>query len=485
MSINKRIVRIFLSSPGDVGVQRAIVREVISQLNSDPLVSERCFLELAGWDNPGASVPLSANKTPQDSVNDYVALPRDCDLTLVLLWGRLGTPLPRDLCRSDGTPYESGTVWELEDARGAGREVWVYRCLKRPQIDIDDPEEQQKKDQYRRLQAFVQQSQAQDGSARFGLHQFNHDSDLRTWLTEHLKQFVRKSFSGQEFSTEKSPHKPVRRPFVSAFQPEERIDRLIHLCDREDARDVLTDKLRERIRMSRPKPPIMCVLPGGTRQGHRGFLERIKEYEVRGQLPGIGPEHIALVTVSGKLAVDSSKVLGISILRAIRESVKESELESFKDLQKWMVAEDRRIFILALEPTTEAVRGNELQFLRNAANWLSVWVPKPTRQLFILVACVRHSTESRWLGPDPSAERARVVDIVTQFASAPVLDAPMPEILQLPELPSISREHVDLWLDHVAVRQLIGTRHRKTIDELFEEREYWSMDDLRDRLSIN
>lgn len=44
-------------------------------------------------------------------MNAYLPLPRECDLTIVLLWGRLGTPLPPENRQVDGTVYASGTVW--------------------------------------------------------------------------------------------------------------------------------------------------------------------------------------------------------------------------------------------------------------------------------------------------------------------------------------------------------------------------------------
>ena len=123
--------------------------------------------------------------------------------------------------------------------------------------------------------------------------------------------------------------------------------------------------------------------------------------------------------------------------------------------------------------------------MASAAEWLATWAPRPARQVFILVACVRYSTETRWLGPSAEAERARVADVVSRFAANAPRDELHPEVYELPELPSITREHMDLWLDHAVVRQFIGPALRKTIDDLFEQREYWSMDDLRDRLTIN
>lgn len=64
---------------------------------------------------------MSVAETPQASVNRYSGRPADCDLTIVILWSKLGTRLPENVKRGDGTRYESGTVWELEDARQAGK----------------------------------------------------------------------------------------------------------------------------------------------------------------------------------------------------------------------------------------------------------------------------------------------------------------------------------------------------------------------------
>jgi hypothetical protein len=231
--------------------------------------------------------------------------------------------------------------------------------------------------------------------------------------------------------------------------------------------------MRERVKVARPRMPLMCVLPGGTRQGHRGFLERIREYEVRNQLPGIGPEHIALITAAGKLPLDSTQMLGVSLLRALREGTREPSLESWKDLQKWMTIENRKIVILAVEPTTDALRGKESAFLENAARWLAEWIPKPSRQLFILVACVRFAKDT---------ERAHIAALVGRFCGRPASDT-APELLELPELPAITREDVANWLDHEVVRQLVGARVRNVINRMFDERESWPMDDLRDRLN--
>src|SRR5215831_3136326 len=98
-------LRIFLSSPGDVGEERQIARTLVETLPEQPLLKGRVTLEIFAYDNPEAPAPMSASETPQASVNRYLGRPADCDLTIVVLWSKLGTPLPPDLTRPDGTRY--------------------------------------------------------------------------------------------------------------------------------------------------------------------------------------------------------------------------------------------------------------------------------------------------------------------------------------------------------------------------------------------
>ena len=51
-------------------------------------------------------------------------VPSECDIVIAVFWGRIGTPLPHpEYARADGTAYESGSVWELEEALDTSRRI--------------------------------------------------------------------------------------------------------------------------------------------------------------------------------------------------------------------------------------------------------------------------------------------------------------------------------------------------------------------------
>ena len=138
------LVRIFLSSPGDVAEERTLARQLIdSELPKLPSFRERVKLELIAWDDPAAQIPMLATETPQESVNAARPRPATCDIVIVILWSRMGTPLPDNLRKPNGEPYLSGTEWEYEDAVNSPQQprpqVLVYRRTEEPKIGLRDP----------------------------------------------------------------------------------------------------------------------------------------------------------------------------------------------------------------------------------------------------------------------------------------------------------------------------------------------------------
>jgi hypothetical protein len=123
-------LRVFLSSPGDVLAARAVVRDLVER----ELQKERAFrntkLEVVSWDDPDAPVPLDAYLTPQQAIDRDLPRPSECDVVVVILWSRMGTPLTYD-----GQSYLSGTHYEYLGAVSAERRprVLLFRCTVPPQ----------------------------------------------------------------------------------------------------------------------------------------------------------------------------------------------------------------------------------------------------------------------------------------------------------------------------------------------------------------
>jgi hypothetical protein len=100
-------LRIFVSSPGDVGAERAVALAVAERLQLE--FRGQVQLETYLWERS----LLRSTDTFQAQILDI----QQADLALFILWARVGTPLPLDqFSRPDGTGYASGTEYEYERA---------------------------------------------------------------------------------------------------------------------------------------------------------------------------------------------------------------------------------------------------------------------------------------------------------------------------------------------------------------------------------
>lgn len=189
-------IKVFLSSPGDVVEERRIALETMRALEDSPLLRDRVHLQVVAWDDPAASAPLDARETPQASVNRWAGRPADCDLTIVVLWSRLGTPLPAALTRADGTRFASGTVWEVEDAIAADRPVFVYRRTDKPRIELDDADIAAKRAQYEAVRKWFDTLRDGHGAWRSGVNEYASPAQFQQLLRMHLEAFIGKQLAG-------------------------------------------------------------------------------------------------------------------------------------------------------------------------------------------------------------------------------------------------------------------------------------------------
>ena len=121
-------LKIFISSPGDVNEERRRAALVISRLRRE---FARFFdLTAVLWEYE----PMLSSGHFQDIIDQ----PSNADIVVLILWSRLGTPLPertatREYAGRDGRVPVTGTEWEFEQAlearekRGGVPDLLVYR----------------------------------------------------------------------------------------------------------------------------------------------------------------------------------------------------------------------------------------------------------------------------------------------------------------------------------------------------------------------
>jgi len=183
-----RRVRIFISSPGDVVEERRRTAIVINRLAHE---FARFFdLSAVLWEYE----PMLASGGFQDAI----IRPSDADIVVLILWSRLGTPLPEPYCGMDGRRPVTGTEWEFEDAlrhrQSAGvPDLLVYRkeAPGRAEFDREDQLENARQ-QWRALQGFWSRHfVSEEGRFTAAFNSFRDLDGLEESLETHLRQLLR------------------------------------------------------------------------------------------------------------------------------------------------------------------------------------------------------------------------------------------------------------------------------------------------------
>ena len=189
-------VRVFLASPGDVADERALALRALERLPYDVFLRGRIAVETVAWDKPGADTPMLATLTPQEAISQQRPKPSACGIVIVIFWSRMGTPLPPEYVKDDGSAYLSGTEWEYLDALHAslqtGRpKVLVYRRTEVPSIALDDPKFQEKQDQWHLVKEFFASFRTSGGAIRRAVNSYDTPDAFEKKLTEHLREIVK------------------------------------------------------------------------------------------------------------------------------------------------------------------------------------------------------------------------------------------------------------------------------------------------------
>jgi tetratricopeptide (TPR) repeat protein len=181
-------IRIFISSPGDVFEERTLAQRVIERVQAE--FTGRAVLEPVFWEHE----PLLAT----DTFQTQISMPSEADVMVAILWSRLGTRLPKDFTRKDGSRYESGTEFEFEDAVEGFREhgkpqLLVYRKTAKASVQLDDEKALMDRiDQKRKLDNFIANwfHHTEDGSLKAAFHPFESPSEFEHVLERHLRKMV-------------------------------------------------------------------------------------------------------------------------------------------------------------------------------------------------------------------------------------------------------------------------------------------------------
>jgi formylglycine-generating enzyme required for sulfatase activity len=180
-------VRVFISSPADVRPERLKAEQIVARLNREFAYHFRVQAVL--WERE----PLVATHHFQDP--DNIPQPRGMDIVVVILWARLGVPLPQDRFRGaiSDEPV-TGTEWEFEDALAGAREAGVphlllYRKMAEPVSGLGDRSAvQQRLEQLDRVEAFISRwfRSADAQSFTAASHSFGTTAEFEEQLYEHL-----------------------------------------------------------------------------------------------------------------------------------------------------------------------------------------------------------------------------------------------------------------------------------------------------------
>src|ERR1700733_2992100 len=136
MSDRLPTIRVFISSPADVRPERLKAEQIVARLDRE--FAYHFHVEAVLWERE----PLVATHHFQDPNN--IPEPHGADIVVVILWSRLGLPLPESRFRGaiSGRAV-TGTEWEFEDALASARErgvpeLLLYRKTARITADLDD-----------------------------------------------------------------------------------------------------------------------------------------------------------------------------------------------------------------------------------------------------------------------------------------------------------------------------------------------------------
>jgi AAA domain len=178
--------------------ERRLARSLFKErLPVSPWFRDRATFDVITWDDPEAPIPMPAQLTPQEAINRGLKRPSECDIVVVILWSRMGTPLPEQYKKCDGSSYLSGTEYEYSDAlncavKTGSPNILLYRRTDVPSLPINVTTEQriEAETQWNRVEQFCASLRNPDGSYRAGIHTYSSPEHFHHLLDQHVQALL-------------------------------------------------------------------------------------------------------------------------------------------------------------------------------------------------------------------------------------------------------------------------------------------------------
>jgi len=181
-----KVYRIFLSSPSDVTPERDAMARVVDRINAQ--LNNNARFQLIRWEDDfyTANSPFQAQ----------IAKPSECDIVVSVFWKRLGTDLPDQYRRPDGS-LPTGAEYEFEEAvQHAAQssdkvpDVLVYR--KTAEVLFSEANLGFEKAQWDRFLAFWRRwFRNEKGHFVAGFQSFENTSEFEVMVEAHILQWLK------------------------------------------------------------------------------------------------------------------------------------------------------------------------------------------------------------------------------------------------------------------------------------------------------
>ena len=289
-----KALRIFISSPGDVSAERRRAALIIEKLAKD---YARFFdIKPYLWETE----PMLASGHFQDAILP----PGETDILILILWARLGTPLPAEKYRGiDGRVPVTGTEWEFETALAAHRlrgapDILSYKKTASPKAEYTSEADLERlSNQLRNLDAFWARYFVDKGEFRAAFRDFEGLDGFEAKLESDLRELIERRIAALSGDTDKTaaPTWLSGNPFrgLETF----RFEHAPIFFGRSEATKTAVEHLVENAEAGRP---FLLVL-GASGSGKSSLAQAgiVPALEVRGVVPGVGAWRRTVVRPGG------------------------------------------------------------------------------------------------------------------------------------------------------------------------------------------